>query len=647
MPFQPSRPPKFKAAKDVELDWDNFRKGINFLLTNTEIEGDELAQADNLMLVGKGVPTKRWGTDDYFLAGEDGRVRGMFPYYANVSGASINELLASTDDGFLVKKSGASYAMVDGASFASGYNTDGVQLDNKLYLVGGNREFVKYDGTNLVSFATLSTPSNVQVTNVSGVSGTTEFGWRVTATSNVGETLGSDTISLSNLPDDLSRTLVNVTWDTVSAASGVLKGYNIYRGFPGDETFLAAVGPAATSYDDFGLEASELSQPPLTDTTGGPKAQFIDKYQDRLVVAGVDGEPSKVFISGRWPFHERFSAADGGAYIYVDPDSGDPITGLSTTDDRIIIFKRRSVWEITLSQVSIGNFLILDPQFKQITLGRGASSNRAIVQVENDIFFFGDDGLYVLGYEPNIAVNVLRTRELSAKLRPYLETLSQEDFTSASMVYTDYKVILSLPDKKEHMVYDRERLSFIGPWATPFGTGQWLEYYDDEGNELRLLADYTDAFVTEISSNFRSDKGDTINTTLRTKKEDFGDWSVMKTVKDITLLFRNVTGNIQVNIRLEQRDGSTVTAKSFNIKGALGVAGWGTDVWGLIEWGNTDTAVTISSEDIVRWSNLYKTARAMQIEIVTTNRQDNYEFLGVRSNAQSQGKGSLPGEWRV
>lgn len=647
MPITPSQPPAFKPGKDIEIGWDNFRKGVNLLLNDREIEGDELALATNLFLVGKGVPTKRWGSDNYFFAGENGIVRGLMPYYAKVSGASVNELLAVTDDGFLVKKSGASYSIITGASFASGYFVDGAQLDNKMYLVGGNRELVRYDGFSLQGFATISAPANLQATNISGVSGTSVWSWTVTSVSDVGETIDENRVSLVNLPDDLSNTTVLVTWGAVSAPSGVLKGYNIYRGFPGDETFLATVGPQTTSYQDYGLQASELTLPPVDDTTGGPKGRFIEKFQDRLVISGIDGESTAVMISGRWPWHERYSEAYTGSTVYIDPDSGDPITGLATTDDRIIVFKRRSVWQITLEVVQLGNYRILNPQYKQIALGRGASSYRAITQVENDVFFFGDAGLYVLGYEPNIAVNVLRTREISAKLRPYIETLSEEDLENCSLTYTDYKVVLTFPDKREFFVYDRERLSFMGPEKLPYGVSGWQTYYDSMGNEKRLAMSYSDTYVVDFAKTYQTDRGEIIPTTLRTKKEDFKDWSVMKTVKDMTLLFRAVSGSIKVNLRLEERSGNTVTVKTFNIQGALGVAGWGTDLWGTTKWGDTVTAVSISSEDIVRWTNLYKTARAMQIEIITTGRNDKYEFLGVRVNAQSQGQGSLPGSWRV
>ena len=53
----------FKPSKDIEINWETWQGGWNNLFKPTELEDNELAQADNLMLIGKGVPTGRWGAD--------------------------------------------------------------------------------------------------------------------------------------------------------------------------------------------------------------------------------------------------------------------------------------------------------------------------------------------------------------------------------------------------------------------------------------------------------------------------------------------------------------------------------------------------------------------------------------------------------
>ena len=64
-----TQPTNYRANKDIPFTWDTFRRGLNTLLRENEIGAEELSQAENLLLKGKGIPTKRWGTNLYFQAG--------------------------------------------------------------------------------------------------------------------------------------------------------------------------------------------------------------------------------------------------------------------------------------------------------------------------------------------------------------------------------------------------------------------------------------------------------------------------------------------------------------------------------------------------------------------------------------------------
>ena len=96
------REPPYKPPKTLQLDWADFKGGLNTLLRQTEIKDNELAQSDNLYLVGKGVPTKRPGSADYFLtapsvATGSQRVRGLKGVLFASGASGVNELLALSD----------------------------------------------------------------------------------------------------------------------------------------------------------------------------------------------------------------------------------------------------------------------------------------------------------------------------------------------------------------------------------------------------------------------------------------------------------------------------------------------------------------------------------------------------------------------
>lgn len=650
MPALNTRPPQFKPRRSITLDWDDFSGGWNNIFRPTELKPNELAEATNMMLTGKGVPTGRWGTADFNLVGSN-NVRGLGTYIN--PNTLTNELLAITDSGLLTKKSGASYSIITGASFASGYDAEMTQLGNNVYIVGGDRELTRYDGTSLINYPTIAKPTNALATNMSGASGSTIYSWRITALSQVGETLGSEAVQLSNLPFDLTKTLIKVSWTGVSAASGVLRGYNLYRGTSGDESYIASVDKNTTEFFDDGYPQSDTLLLPTSDTTGGPNAKYIMKFDDRLVFAGIEGDDSLVFISGRYPYQDKLHWSYGGTYIRIAPDDGEKITGLGVAGSNvkggsvpasILVFKENGTYAVVLKIVTVGNYALTDAQFQKLA-PVGCVNNKTVVEVENDTFFLDRKGLYSIGSEPNF-LNEIRSKELSSRIRTYMRGLTQQDYNEAAAGYMDSKYILSFTTKKETIIYDYERRCFMGPWKTPWGVTRWLKYVDGDGSE-HYLAGTNNGYVKEFSPSYNTDSGTTIAKTLRTRKEDFGDWSVMKVIKLFNILFRNVKGDVNVNIRLEDRDGVTVTSKSFNISGSTGVGGWGTDQWGDVQTGLTNNTVAIEGEEILRWTQLYKTARVMQVEINTTQGSSNFEFLGIRTDAQLMTSGGLNPTTRV
>ena len=115
MPVFARRGISYQPQRILEVSYNGFPGGLNLFFNPTEVKRTELVQADNCMLVGSGVVSSRWGSQDYFTAGS-GYIRDL-NFYNNIN-TSTKELLAITDAGFLVKKSGASYSIVTGISLA-------------------------------------------------------------------------------------------------------------------------------------------------------------------------------------------------------------------------------------------------------------------------------------------------------------------------------------------------------------------------------------------------------------------------------------------------------------------------------------------------------------------------------------------------
>jgi hypothetical protein len=639
----------FRPAGTVEITYDGFNGGLNTFFADTEIKRNELSTADNTMIIGKGIITGRWGSENYFLAGT-GDVK-LLDEYNNVQ-TSQSDLLAITDAGYLVKKSNASYSIITGASFASTAIVSGTQLGNNYYIVSDSTNLVRYNGTNLIPYTGITAPTISGVSRLSGATGTTTWSYKITALTASGETLPSTAALITNLPADYTLLNNQIAWGTVSTASGVLTGYALYRGLPGEETFIGNAGTAATTFLDNGLPQSDTIFPPTTNTTSGVKAKYIKRFEDRLVIAGIFNDPTMVMISGKYPYQDRFNWNYGGGYVRVAPDSGDEIVGVevagttsigATTNSSILVFMKDKAFQMIIPTVELGNYLVLNPTYQEIA-PVGASSFGGIVNIRNNTFYFGREGINTVGAEAAY-LNQVRTREVSARIRPTIQSFDDDVKSSATGGYMDYKYLLSF-NNKQTIAYDYERAAFVGIWKTPFVITKWYRYIDSDGKE-NFLAGCNDGYVRSFSAVLHSDSGTQINKTVRFKREDFNRFNVMKTIQSFYLLFRNVSGTININFVIEDKNGLRTIAKSINIETTTGKTGWGTNLWGVKKWGQTINSVVAFLGDIIRWGYLYKTARTLLLEITTNQPQSNFEFVSFKASAQYQPEGSLPPSYRI
>lgn len=658
MPLTALKPVQVKQSKPIDIMWKTWRKGWNVLLRETEVDGQEMVASTNLMLVGSGIPTRRWGSLLSFQAGaSNASLSGVTRFVLPVKDVNDNQqVLAWTDAGYLTKQSGMSYTTITGASWGSGYPMEGTELGGKVYLTNGQRPLVRYDFSVLTSFITLAAPSGLLATNLSLATGPASFSWKITALSPVGETLPSTAVSLSTLPQNLNTT-VRVNWTAVSPGAGAtLIGYNVYRGLAGQETWIGSTGPNQTQFDD-NIQYPALGGQayPLADTTGGPVAKWIIRFQNRLVLAGIPGYPTRILISAQFPQQERFDVFAGGGYLEIDPDSGEDITGLGiyyrtiTATQSIVVFKERSVWEVVLDTTTVGNFAILNPTYRLLTASQGCSSHRSITPVENDIFFCNTRGVYILRYEPNL-YNVINASELSAKIRPFFQSLSYADISHSAGFYADKKYVLSFPFSQQAICFDRERLCFTGPWQFPWNLSHWNSYIDSAGAGHWLAASSSDNYVYEFSNNYTNDNTMLIGTQFKSRKEDFGDWTLFKTITEVFLNLRNIIGQLQVNLYVETRQGQVVAAKSSTITGAsaLGTSGFGSDQFGTIGFGlSAGGAAFTGTGEVQKRALLYKTGRTIQIEIVTNTNNADYELLDATSVAIAQARDNSPTSWNL
>ncbi|GIW70226.1 MAG: hypothetical protein KatS3mg101_0973 [Patescibacteria group bacterium] len=96
-----AKAPAYKKRPEVISEWATFRKGLNLILRPTEISNEEMSEAYNIMLIGSGVPTGRWGTEVFFDTGGT-YVNGLGFYRS--SDLTIDDVLALSNTGYFGKE---------------------------------------------------------------------------------------------------------------------------------------------------------------------------------------------------------------------------------------------------------------------------------------------------------------------------------------------------------------------------------------------------------------------------------------------------------------------------------------------------------------------------------------------------------------
>lgn len=649
MPITSLKKRKFTPSKKLKVTQDSFRKGLDVNLRASELGPEQARETTNMVLDGKGILKDRPGTGVMYAASSMGKIRGLY-------GSKINdtvELLATSDEGYLTKMAGASYTRINGASWASGYKVRMTQLKNQVWITSQDKPLTRYDGTTLLSYTTLAAPTALTATNISGVTGTYSWSWRVAARTDVGRTLASDPIVLSGLPEDLTTTAVQISWTAPSAASGVLQGYEIFGREMGSETRLTGIPSNSTTWIDNGAtEPSQLAFLPDFNETGGPQAKYIIKSAGKLIIANISGFKSRVMWSGADNNLGKFHWTKGGGYLDISGDDGQEITGIKEySDNQIIIAKERSIYQMKLSyNSSLG---IVEATTIKLSDSVGCVNGDTIQAVNNATYFaarVSGSGITIgsLDYEPNIYSPILRTADLSPQIKPLFNSVNTTRLEDMFAVSWNQKYWLFYPvgaGEMQAVSYDWQRGGITGPHTFPSNPCVGTIYYDADDAEHFIYGDGDDGYITEISESYGNDKGTDFGWQFASRKENFKLPFSLKTLLQALIHLADIKGSaVSVEVLVEKPDGTTTTTASFTVATPNTLAGFGSFMFGAKKWGSSDQASTSTSNtsDIRKYLDLNATD-VVSAQIRIGGSGTSCKILSTELRAREQV--SLPTSW--
>lgn len=520
---------------------ESWIRGLDVLVSATQIKPNEVSEMTDCQLVEDGkIQCPRDG-QAYYGASSGSRNRGLFAYYKSDGTKKLLRTVGTT----LQEYSSGSFANVSGYAYTSDLNTNAVTTYDRLYVCNGTDPLTYYDGTSITSFNAIGA-ANAPTVTATGGTGANTFSYKITAVTAVGESAPSAAGTATSGQAILDAThYMSLSWSATTSAIG----YNVYGRKDTKWFFMAYVdGNANTTYVDKAQDTpNEAYILPTADGTAGPKGKYVAVYKDSLFVAGDPLNPSRLYYSGGGDHVNDFTVGGGGGLIDIAKNDGQTITGLIVFKNSLLIFKEDSIYQFSFTSSGL-------PQIAQTNPSIGAIAPRSIIAVENDIFFASRRGIFTIGNEAGFAFDVLRTNELSARVRSVYQSIDPAYVQNIAAIYTSDAnknlVIFSYTPSgsttnSKAIVYDRERLGWY-KW-TNVQANCWTTFRGTDGVTHYLYGDDASGYVKEILTG-TTDFGSAIHGYFYLNGESFKAINQYKILKDIDVVLRKPSGSISLSV---------------------------------------------------------------------------------------------------
>jgi hypothetical protein len=653
----PRRNKTGKRSRETAINIKNFKGGSNLLLDEARLGVNEAKQILNLIQVQDGLWKPRWGRAYY---GEDigATIDGASEY---VKGDETTETVAISNGKAYKSTDGGAWTEISGATFTAGVKCYFMQIAQYLYIANGTDALARYNGTVLSTYSSISAPANLNASlPASGLSsGSYVYYAEVTALNEVGETTGSTeaSITVNKERDTWVAGTDKITWywNSVVGASR----YQLYIGDESGDEFLLASTTVTNFVDDGSIALNPYVVPPLQNTTSAPKFKSMAISGNRIWGTNDPNNKYMVHFSGTGSFIGNFSDFYGGGWInlekggrelpsaivhYQTGTGSGTATVLSRTPEG-----RGAVWQISIGSATVGDTTFSIPTAQKIIGSFGTESILGVAQTDNDVLFPNRRGMYSLGPEKNY-YGILRTRELTARIRPYWRSLIGDKLSGIASYFYDSKVFISVPTTSDGnsriVIYDTERTNWTVDWD--FGAKQFLEYTDTGGDTHLLYVPYTGNKLVEISENISGDFGSAFSTLYSSGRIELNPlWKDFTKVKNVYIKLGNPRGTINFEVSGTSKNNPFQSLGTATISSTISNTGMGFDLMGDVKMGSTNgSPSTFSDSSDPHYIKIRKKLRDIQFRVTTSEYDADYILQGFIIEG-NQLKTNAPSSWRL
>lgn len=626
--------------REVTIPVMQFRGGVNKLLSESRIGITEAKEAINLTQTEDGLWKTRPGTAYYgvdFGANPDGACEYM-------KSDQTTELIVIAGGKAWKSTNGGDKTEITGATFTEGLQCYFMQIAGFLYIANGTDPLAKYNGTSLSVYSALSAPTGLSASRAGLVSGTYTMYAEVTALNAVGETVGSTEASITiNKPRDqwvLDTDKILWTWNASASATA----YQLYISDTAGHEEWVANATTNQFLDDGRNTINPYVTPPLMNTTTAPRFKSMAMSGNRMWATNNGNDPYVVYFSGSGQDIGSFNEFTGGGWIALERGGREVPVAVKhyqsgSGEGRATVLCRTpegqgAVWQIAITSATVGDSSFSVPNAVKVVGSNGTDSILGTVATNNDIMFPNKRGWNSLGPEKNY-YGVLRTNELSSRIRPYWRGLKGTAFGGICAYFKDAKIYISVPtsgnQNNRTIVYDLERVNWTIEWT--IGAKQFLEYTDSNLNSHFLYIPYTGNKIIEISENIQGDLGAPFNTSYYS-----GRWPVAKYFKDFTkvnkvhIKLNAPSGEIDFEVLGTEKGKRfrSLVSKTMDFGSSSSNTGLGYDLLGDVQQGDTDGLPSFFADSsIQKYVKVRKKVRDIQFRVSSTKYDASFTLLGI------------------
>jgi len=334
---------------------------------------------------------------------------------------------------------------------------------------------------------------------------------------------------------------------------------------------------AEFQYDFDGYHFLEL------DRSAPTGCKFIEKFAERIIVAGSDAEPSTLHYSTRlkpWDFE----GASAGSI-----DIGDVITGIKVFRNSLIVFCKNSIYELTN--------LDSTPIIKSVTKNIGCVNGNSIQEIGGDLIFLAPDGLRTVAGTARI--DDVELSSISRKILPLINDLLDNigNYTISSIVIRErsqYRLFYyqsGQADSGQRGIIGTFKYSSDGIPAFEWSQTKGLPVkfctsdLDNSGTEVIYHADESGYIYQHDTGN--SFDGNNVDAEFQTPDMDYGDNGLRKSLYKVKANIEpeGTQNDLLLRVRYDFDSSEVPQPGNFNVGNLSSASLFGSAVFGTAVFG--------------------------------------------------------------